>query len=42
VDRHGIQAARLRAFGAGPFCPVSTNLTEEGRAMNRRVELVQQ
>jgi outer membrane protein OmpA-like peptidoglycan-associated protein len=42
VDKHGIQAVRLRAFGAGPFCPVSTNLTEEGRAMNRRVELVQQ
>jgi len=39
---HGIQAARLSAFGVGPYCPVATNLTEEGRAKNRRVELVQQ
>ncbi|MCX6377586.1 MAG: OmpA family protein [Armatimonadetes bacterium] len=41
TDKYGIQAARLSSFGAGPYCPVSTNLTEEGRARNRRVELVQ-
>jgi len=42
VSNHGIAASRLSTFGAGPYCPVSTNLTEEGRAKNRRVELVQQ
>jgi outer membrane protein OmpA-like peptidoglycan-associated protein len=42
VSKHGIAATRLSSFGAGPYCPVSTNLTEEGRAKNRRVELVQQ
>ena len=42
TEEHGIQAGRLSAYGAGPYCPVSTNLTEEGRAKNRRVELVQQ
>jgi len=42
VAKHGISAARLSSFGVGPYCPVSTNLTEEGRAKNRRVELVQQ
>ncbi len=42
TDEHGIQADRLSSYGAGPYCPVSTNLTEEGRAKNRRVELVQQ
>jgi outer membrane protein OmpA-like peptidoglycan-associated protein len=42
TDKYGIAAARLSSFGAGPYCPVSTNLTEEGRAKNRRVELVQQ
>jgi OmpA-OmpF porin, OOP family len=42
TDAYGISADRMSTFGAGPYCPVSTNLTEEGRAKNRRVELVQQ
>jgi OmpA-OmpF porin, OOP family len=36
----GITAARLGSHGAGPYSPVSENKTEEGRAKNRRVELV--
>lgn len=40
-DRHGIDPARLRAAGAGPMSPVTTNRTEQGRAENRRVELVE-
>ena len=40
VRDHGIAAARLRAFGNGPFAPVATNDSEDGRARNRRVELV--
>lgn len=39
---HGIAAARLKAFGAGPYSPVASNDSEEGRAKNRRVELVKQ
>lgn len=39
--RHGIDASRLRAAGAGPMSPVTTNRTESGRALNRRVELVE-
>ena len=42
VRDHGIAPARLRASGCGPFAPVSSNDTEEGRAKNRRVELVKQ
>ena len=42
VTGHGIAPARLRSFGNGPFAPVATNATEEGRAKNRRVELVKQ
>ena len=38
----GIAAARLRAYGNGPFAPVASNDAETGRAMNRRVELVKQ
>jgi outer membrane protein OmpA-like peptidoglycan-associated protein len=42
IRDHGIAAARLRSYGCGPFAPVSSNDTEEGRAKNRRVELVKQ
>jgi outer membrane protein OmpA-like peptidoglycan-associated protein len=39
---HGIAAARLHSYGCGQFAPVASNDTEEGRAKNRRVELVKQ
>jgi outer membrane protein OmpA-like peptidoglycan-associated protein len=42
VSEHGIAAARLRAHGCGQFAPVAANDSEEGRAKNRRVELVKQ
>lgn len=42
VSRHAIAAARLTPFGAGPTVPVASNKGEEGRAKNRRVELVAQ
>ena len=42
VKSHGIEAARLKAYGSGPYAPVASNDTEEGRAKNRRVELVKQ
>lgn len=38
----GIDAKRLIAVGYGQEKPVADNQTEEGRAMNRRVELVKQ
>ena len=41
VSRHGIAAARLVAFGAGPWAPLASNKTDDGRAKNRRVELVE-
>lgn len=39
---HGISAARLKGYGVGPLTPVASNDTDEGRAKNRRVELVKQ
>ena len=40
-NEYGIAADRLKAKGVGPLCPVSTNKTEEGRKLNRRVDLVE-
>jgi len=40
VGKHGIAAPRLKAVGDGPTAPVASNDSEEGRAKNRRVELV--
>jgi OOP family OmpA-OmpF porin len=42
VSQHGVNAASLKAWGDGPTAPVATNSTEEGKALNRRVELVKQ
>jgi outer membrane protein OmpA-like peptidoglycan-associated protein len=41
-SQHGIARDRLRPAGLGPLAPAATNATEEGRALNRRVELVEQ
>ena len=39
---HGAAASRLSAKGLGQTQPVADDLSEEGRARNRRVELVKQ
>jgi outer membrane protein OmpA-like peptidoglycan-associated protein len=41
VSSHGISASRLVANGIGPLAPVASNENEDGRAKNRRVELVE-
>jgi OOP family OmpA-OmpF porin len=40
--KYGVVAARLSAQGDGPTAPVASNESEDGRAKNRRVELVKQ
>lgn len=42
VSRYGIKANRLKPSGVGSLAPVASNDHEEGRAKNRRVELVKQ
>jgi len=40
-SEYGIARDRMVPIGAGLIAPVATNKTEEGRALNRRVELVE-
>jgi len=40
VSDFGVGADQLKPFGAGPAAPINRNATEEGRAKNRRVEIV--
>jgi OmpA-OmpF porin, OOP family len=42
VALHGVAPARLKGYGVGPLSPVASNDTDEGRAKNRRVELVKE
>jgi OOP family OmpA-OmpF porin len=38
--KYAVAAGRLDSFGCGLYAPVASNSAEEGRAKNRRVELV--
>jgi len=40
TTKYAIAADRLKPFGVSYGCPTATNSTEQGRAKNRRVELV--
>jgi outer membrane protein OmpA-like peptidoglycan-associated protein len=40
ASRHGVDKSRLTPVGVSFACPVAPNTTDEGRARNRRVELV--
>ena len=42
VTKYKVSSERLKAYGVGSLAPVASNKTEEGRAQNRRVELVVQ
>lgn len=40
LEDAGVSSTRIRSFGQGESRPVASNATEEGRAQNRRVEIV--
>ncbi|SMP11807.1 Outer membrane protein OmpA [Desulfurobacterium pacificum] len=37
---NGVDPTRILVFGCGPKCPIAPNNTPEGRALNRRVEIM--
>lgn len=40
IDDYGVPAGQLAAQGVGYLAPVSSNLTDDGRSQNRRVEVI--
>ena len=40
TSQKGVSADRLTSYGVGPLAPVASNEEKDGRALNRRVELV--
>lgn len=40
AEKHGVDPGRVSVAGAGYLAPVASNLTDEGREANRRVEAV--
>ena len=41
IELHGVSEEQLIAVGVGPASPLFSNLSEAGRAKNRRVEIVE-
>ncbi len=42
ISEYGVNREQLKPFGVGPVAPIASNSTEEGKAQNRRVEIVEQ
>ena len=40
LTANGVDSGRIQAYGRGEDAPVATNLNAEGRAQNRRVEII--
>lgn len=40
IDKHGVSRAQISANGVGFLAPRASNLTQDGRTLNRRVEVI--
>ncbi len=42
VTKYSVKADQLKAYGVASLSPITSNLKDEGKAKNRRVEIVKQ
>jgi outer membrane protein OmpA-like peptidoglycan-associated protein len=42
INDYGVKAEQIKAYGVSSLSPVTSNSTDEGKARNRRVEIVEQ
>jgi outer membrane protein OmpA-like peptidoglycan-associated protein len=42
THKYKVRSGRVQPAGVGPLAPVASNTNEEGRAQNRRIELLPQ